>query len=99
MRSNPLADVMLPRLAKCHLDRVEVPPDGLEHNFGRRHVYWLENPIIKAPLFAVDQSCRRRAKSLEQLISASRRGSCPKDPRNWSRAITDRHDTPPGGRC
>jgi adenylate cyclase len=36
---------------------------------------------------------------LEQVISASRRSSCPKDPRNWSRAITDRHDTPPGGGC
>src|SRR6516225_8791223 len=99
MRSNPLADVMLPRVAKRHLDRVEVPPDGLEHNFGRRRVYWLENSIFKAPHFAVDQSRRRRVKSLEQFISASRRSSRPKDPRNWSRGITDRHDTPPGGRC
>src|SRR5262249_39814522 len=30
---------LLPRVAKRHLDRVEVPPDGLEHNFGRRRVY------------------------------------------------------------
>src|SRR5262249_53099614 len=88
-----------PGVAKRHLDRVEVPPDGLEHNFGRRRVYWLENSIFKAPHFAVDQSRRRRVKSLEQFISASRRSSCPKDPRNWLRAITDRHDTPPGGRC
>src|SRR6516225_5868268 len=89
---------LLPRVAKRYLDRVEVPPDGLEHNFGRRRVYWLENSIFKAPHFAVDQSRRRRVKSLEQFISASRRSRCPKDPRNWSRAITDRHDTPPGGR-
>jgi hypothetical protein len=33
------------------------------------------------------------------FISASRRSSCPKDPRNWSIAIRDRHDTPPAGRC
>ena len=90
---------LLPRVAKRYLDRVEVPPDGLEHNFGRRRVYWLENSIFKGPHFAVDQSRRRRVKSLEQFISASRRSRCPKDPRNWSRAITDRHDTPPGGRC
>ena len=31
---------------------------------------------------------------MEQFISASGRRSCPKDPRNWSKAITDRHDTP-----
>jgi len=87
---------LMPRVAKRHLDRVEVPPDGLEHNFRRRRVYWLENSIFKAPHFAVDQSRRRRVKSLEQFISASRRSSCPKDPRNWSRTITDRRDTPPG---
>ena len=63
---------LLPRVAKRYLDRVEVPPDGLEHNFGRRRVYWLENSIFKTPHFAVDQSRRRRVKSLEQLISASR---------------------------
>jgi len=78
-------------------DRVKVPPNGLEHNFERGRVYWLENSIFKAPQFAVDQSCRRGVKFLEQFISASRRSSCPKDPRNWSRAI--RHDIPPGGRC
>src|SRR5262245_15602880 len=66
---------LLPRAAKRHLDRVEVPPDGLEHNFGRRRVYWLENSIFKASHFAVDQSRRRRVKSLEQFISASRRSA------------------------
>jgi hypothetical protein len=40
--SNPLADVIAATLAKRHLDRAEVPPDGLEHNFGRRRVYWLD---------------------------------------------------------
>src|SRR5215469_13747159 len=60
---------------------------------------WLENSIFKASHFAVDQSRRRRVKSLEQFISASRRSSCPKDSRNWSRDITDRHDTPPEGLC
>ena len=35
----------------------------------------------------------------EQFISASRRSSCPKDARNWLRAVTDRHDTPPGRWC
>src|SRR5262249_32537735 len=78
---------LLPRVAKRHLDRVEVPPDGLEHNFGRRRVYWLENSIFKASHLTVDQSCRRGVKFLEQFISAARRSSCPKDPRNWSRAI------------
>jgi hypothetical protein len=86
---------LLPRVAKRHLDRVEVPPDGLEHNFGRRCVNWLENSIFKAPHLTVDQSRRRGVKSLEQFISASRRSSCPKDPRNWSRGVTDRHNTPP----
>ena len=90
---------LLPRVAKRQLDRVEVPPDGLEHNFGRRRVYWFENSIFKAPHLTVDQNRRRGVKSLEQFISASRRSSCPKDPCNWSRASTDRHDTPPGCWC
>jgi hypothetical protein len=53
----------------------------------------------QSPHFGVDQSRRRRVKSLEQLISASWPSSCPKDPRNWLTAITDHHDPPPGGRC
>ena len=36
-------------VANRYLDRVEVPPDGLEHNFGRQRVYWLEDSIFKAP--------------------------------------------------
>src|SRR5215469_5846311 len=87
---------LLPRVAKRHLDRVEVPPGRLEYNFRRRRVYGLEDSIFKAPHLTVDQSRRRGVKSLEQFISASMRSSCPKDPRNWSRAITDRHDTPHG---
>jgi len=87
---------LLPRVAKRHLDCVEVPPDGLEHNFGCQRVYWLENSIFKAPYLTVDQSRRWGVKSLEQFISASRRSSCPKHPRDWSRATTDRHDTPHG---
>jgi hypothetical protein len=82
---------MLPRVAKRLLDSVEIPPDGLEHNFERRRVHWFENSIFKTPLLTVDQSRRRGVKFSEQFISASRRGSCPKDPRNW---ITDRHDIP-----
>ena len=50
---------------------------------------------LRQPHLTVDQSRRRGVKSLEQFISASRRSSCPKDPRNRSRAVTDRHDTPP----
>jgi hypothetical protein len=64
---------MLPGVAKRHLDRIEVLPDGLEHNFGRRRVYWLENSIFKAPHLTVDQSRGRGVKSLEQFISASGR--------------------------
>src|SRR3974390_262546 len=90
---------LLPRVAKRHLDCVEVPPDGLEHNFGRQRIYWLEDSIFKAPHLTVDQSRRRGVKSLEQFISASGRSGCPKDPRDWSRAITVRHDTPPGCWC
>jgi hypothetical protein len=63
---------------------------------GRQRVYWLEDSIFEAPHLTVDQSRRRGVKSLEQLISASRRSSCPKDPRNRSRAITDRHGNPHG---
>jgi hypothetical protein len=37
---------LLPRVAKRHLDRIEVPPDGLEHNFRRRRVHWFENSIF-----------------------------------------------------
>src|SRR5262249_8788752 len=70
------------------------PPDGLEHNFERRRVHWLENSIFKTSLLTVDQSRRRGVKFSEQFISASGRSGCPKDPRNWSRAITDRHDIP-----
>jgi hypothetical protein len=40
---------LLPRVAKRHLDRVEVPPDGLEHNFGCQRVYWLEDSIFEHP--------------------------------------------------
>jgi hypothetical protein len=40
---------LLPRVAKRHLDRVEVPPDRLEYNFGRRRVCGLEDSIFKAP--------------------------------------------------
>src|SRR5215471_10250369 len=84
--------MILPPVAKRLLDSVEIPPDGLEHNFERRRVHWFENAIFETSLLTVDQSRRRGVEFLEQFISASRRGSCPKDPRNWSRAITDRHD-------
>src|SRR5215467_273438 len=86
----------LPPVAKRLLDSVEIRPDGLEPNFERRRVHWFENSIFKTSLLIVDQSRRRGTKFSEQFISASRRGSCPKDPRNWSRAITDRHDIPRG---
>src|SRR5262245_39815563 len=56
---------LLPRVAKRHLDCVEVLPDRLEHNFGRRCVYWLGNSIFKAPHLTVDQSRRRGVKPLE----------------------------------
>jgi hypothetical protein len=87
---------LLPRVAKRRLDRVEVPPDGLEHNFLRRRVCWLENSISKAPRLTVDQSRGRGVKPSEQFIPAPRHSSCPKDPRNWLRAITNRHDTSSG---
>ena len=60
----------LPRVAKRHLDRVEVPPDRLEYNFRRRRVYGLEDSIFKAPHLTVDQSRRRGVKSFEQFIPA-----------------------------
>src|SRR3974377_1430442 len=84
--------LLLPRVAKRPLDRVEVPPDRLKYNFGRRRVCGLEDSIFKAPHLTVDQSHRRGVKSFEQFTPASRRSSCSKDSRNWSRAITDRHD-------
>src|SRR5215475_7889079 len=86
----------LSSVAKRHRNCPAVPPDGLEHNFGRQRVYWLEDSIFKAPHLTVDQSRRRGVKSLEQFISVSGRSGCPKDPRNWSIAITDRHGTPHG---
>jgi hypothetical protein len=49
-------------VANRYLDRVEVPPDGLEHNFGRQRVYWLKDSIFKASHLTVDQSRRRGVK-------------------------------------
>jgi len=49
---------LLPPVAKRLLDSVEIPPDGLEHNFDRRRVDWFENSIFKTSLLTVDQSRR-----------------------------------------
>jgi hypothetical protein len=86
---------LLPPIAKRLLDGMEIPPDGLEHEFERRRVHWFENAIFETSLLAVDQGRGRGAEFSEQFISASGRGSCPKNPRNWSSAIADGHDIPP----
>jgi hypothetical protein len=69
---------LLPPIAKRLLDGMEIPPDGLEHEFERRRVHWFENAIFETSLLAVDQGRGRGAEFSEQFISASGRGSCPK---------------------